>query len=135
MEMEDVSVGGWLKLVAMGDKATGIFIKSFVKPATESFGEQICVTLLTESGEQSVGLPWKNPRYVNSVKALKPGHQVEITLEGFYNQDKSELVSEPGKTKKGISFAKNYSIRQSKLPDPSYNAMETVGADAAGEVF
>lgn len=57
MEMEDVSVGGWLKLVAMGDKATGIFVKSFVKSATESFGEQICVTLLTENGEQSVGLP------------------------------------------------------------------------------
>lgn len=67
------------------------------------------------------------------MKALKQGHQVEITLEGFYNQDKSELVSEPGKTKKGISFAKNYSIRQSKLPDPSFSATEIV--EIAEELF
>lgn len=127
MEMEDVAAGGWTKLMATGDKAEGIFVKSFVKPPRDQFGEQIVAVLVDADGiEQNVALPASNTRYVNQVKGLKVGHQVVITLEGFWNKDKSELVSEPGKTKGGLSFAKNYSIKQSKLPDPSYNAIDIV---------
>jgi len=39
------------------------------------------------------------------------------------------LVDAPGKTKKGMCFAKNYSIKQSKTVDPSYQKAQ------ASEVF
>lgn len=120
-EWEEVATGGWAKFVDAGDKAQGIFTGYHIKAENGQFGEQIVAELDTPEGVVYVGLSSKNPRYSNGIKNLKVGHDTLITLEGFYNQDKGELQSEPGKTKLGMSFAKNYSIKQSKLPDPSFN--------------
>jgi hypothetical protein len=78
--------------------------------------------LVNDGSTTNVGLPSKNAKYLNSIRALKPGHRVRISLTGYYDQDKATIVPNPGKTKKGTSFAKNYSIQMSKTPDPSYSA-------------
>ena len=133
MEMQDVASGGWLKLVETGDKAEWVFQKYFMKEAREQYGEQIVAVLIDAGGvEQNVSFPASNTRYLNQVKGLKPGHKVIVTLEWFWNKDKGELVNESGKTKWGMSFAKNYSIKQSTLPDTTF---VNVAAGVAEELF
>lgn len=124
--MEEVGGSAWAKFNTAGDEAKGIFTEYFIKEANGMYGEQIVAVLSTPNGSINVGLPSKNPRYSGGIKNLKVGHKVIIKLVGFYNQDKDELVPEPGKTKGGVNFAKNYSIQQSKLPDPSYQSMISV---------
>lgn len=121
--MEDVGGSMWFKFNTAGDTARGVFVEYFIKEANGMYGEQIVAVLSTPQGNINVGIPSKNPRYSGGIKNLKVGHTALIELEGFYNQDKDELVSEPGKTKGGVNFAKNYKIQQSKLPDPSYKSM------------
>lgn len=132
-DFEEVSSGGWAKFDHQGQQVRGVFVESFTKEARDQFGEQIVATLDTADGLINVGFPASNPKYKNGVKALKVGHDVLITLEGFWNQDKWELVTEAGKTKKGMSFAKSYSIKQSKNPNPNWknpNMEEVVPATA-----
>jgi len=125
-DMEEVASGGWAKFTKQGDKAQWIFTGYHIKEAQGQFAEQIVAELDTPEGVVYVGLPSKNTRYSNGIKNLKVGHKALITLDGFYNQDKGELGAEPGKTKLGMSFAKNYSIKQSKAPDPTWNQPVTV---------
>lgn len=128
-DFEEVSAGGWAKLTNKGDLVRGMFTGYFIQPAREQFGEQIVATLEGEDGSvTNVGLPTSNPKYANGIKKLTPGHDVIITLEGFWNSDKGEMVDESGKTKKMKSFAKSYSIRQSKSQNPKW--MQSV-ADSA----
>lgn len=122
-EFEEVSAGSWAKFTTKGESVEGTFVEYLTKPATDQFGEQIVAVLSADGSTVNVGFPSKNPKYLNSVKALKPGHKVRVTLNGFYNQATGTMVDEPGKTKTGISFAKNYQILQSKLPDANYNPM------------
>lgn len=130
-EWEEVQSGGWAKFMAAGDKAQWVFTGYHLKEANGQFAEQIVAELDTPEGTVYVGLPYKNPRYGNGIKNLKVGHMTLITLEGFYNQDKGELQDTPGKTKLGMSFAKNYSIKQKPLPEPTWNQPVSVIQDDA----
>ncbi len=127
--MEEVISGWWAKFVTAWDSAHGIFTGFHIKEANGQFSEQIVAEFDTPNGIVYVGLPSKNPRNSNSIQSLKIGHRACITLIGFYNQDKWEVVDQPGKTKLGMSFAKNYSFRQSKLPDPSFNKLQPITVD------
>lgn len=87
-DFEEVSAGGWAKFDHQGQQVRGVFVESFTKEARDQFGEQIVATLDTADGLMNVGFPASNPKYKNGVKALKVGHDVLVTLEGFWNQDK-----------------------------------------------
>lgn len=124
-DFEEVQAGGWAKLTNKWELVEGIFIETFTKPAQDQFGEQVVLVLENDGSITNIGLPGKNAKYTNTAKALKPGHRVRVTLAGFYDQDKGMLVDLPGKTKKGTSYAKSYTIQQSKEIDPNYNKVST----------
>lgn len=128
-DFEEVQAGGWAKFTAKGEQVEGIFIETFNKPAQDQFGEQVVIVLENDGSITNVWLPAKNAKYSNTAKALKPGHRVRVTLAGFYNQDSGNIVDLPGKTKKGTSYAKNYTIAQSKEVDPTYNKPAKVTED------
>lgn len=121
-DFEEVALSAWAKFEKQGDVVRGVFSEYFIKEAQGAFGEQTVAVLNDSSfngkevGTMNIGLSSKNPRYKNAIKNLKAWHTVLITLEGFYNQDKDALEQFGGKTKLGVSFAKNYSIKQSKSP-------------------
>lgn len=126
MQFEDVDSGGWAKLTQAGETVEGIFQSWFIKPAQGQFGEQIVAVLDNDGSITNIWFPSKNAKYSNGVRALKVGHRVRVTLAWFYNQDSETIVPEAGKTKKGTSFAKSYTIQQSTNVDPSYVAMKDV---------
>lgn len=136
-DFEEVSAGGWAKFDHQWQQVRWVFVEYFIKEARDQFGEQIVATLDTPEGLINVWFPSSNAKYKSGVKALKVGHDVLVTLEGFWNQDKWELVTEPGKTKKGMSFAKSYSIKQSKNPNPNWKNpnMEEVTSSDVDELF
>lgn len=117
----EVSGSSWKKFTKTGDTVTGMFTEWFTKEAKDDFGEQTVAIIETDTGTVNVGLPASNPRYDGAIRKFIPWHDVRITLTGFYNQTLDQVVSEPGKTKSGRSFARNFSIQQSSLINPKYN--------------
>lgn len=117
MEMQDIEGGSWMKFQQVGDTAEGVFKEFFVKEARELFPEQLVIVLTGADGsETNVWFSTANPRYANSIRNMKAGHYVKVSLTGYYNQDTQTSVTEPGKTKKGMSFAKQYKFEMSKDP-------------------
>lgn len=127
VEMQDVSAGWWAKLSEAWEHIKGVFKECFVKPAKDQFGEQIVAVIENDQWVHNVPLSGKNPMYVNTIKALRPGHVVSITLEWFWNGEAKKLESKPGKTKVGVSYAKSFKIQESAHP---YQ-----GAAAATDIF
>lgn len=132
-DFDEVSGSAWAKFEKKGDSFVGMFTEHFDKEARDQFGAQIVAVLETTEGTINVGLPASNPRYLGAIRKLVPGHDVKITLEGYYNQDTGTLMDEGGKTKKGTNWAKNYSIKQSRTPNPNFMkdvADNTFGPDS-----
>lgn len=126
-EMQDVRAGGWAKLSEAWEQVKGVFKEYFIKPAKDQFGEQIVAVIENDQWTHNVPLSGKNAMYVNTIKALRPGHVVSITLEWFWNGEAKKLENKPGKTKMGVSYAKSFRIQESAHP---YQ-----GAAAATDVF
>lgn len=118
-EFQEVSWSSWAKFQNKWDTVQWVFIEHFTKEAREQFGEQIVAVLQTADWTVNVGLPASNPRYLWGIRKLIPWHNVRITLSWFFNQDTQTLSDVPWKTRKGTSFAKNYSILQSINPAPT----------------
>ena len=129
---DEVSGSSWAKFEKKGDSFVGMFTEYFDKEARDQFGAQIVAVLETAEGTINVWLPASNPRYLGAIRKLVPGHDVKITLEGYYNQDTGQLMDEPGKTKKGTNWAKNYSIKQSRVPNPKF--MEDMTAEPKSNI-
>jgi hypothetical protein len=71
---EEVDAGGWVKFTKKGEMVEGTFVEYFIKPAVDQFGEQIVAVLSNDGSISNIGFPAKNAKYMNSVKALKPGY-------------------------------------------------------------
>jgi hypothetical protein len=119
-DFDEVSGSAWAEFKKKGDSFQGMFIEHFDKEARGKYGPQIVAVLETSAGTINVGLPAANSRYLGAIRKLTPGHDVKISLEGYYNQDTEQLMDVPGKTKKGTNWAKNYSIKQSRTPNPNF---------------